>query len=127
MPGQGFGRDCRLLTAQEFADVFAARKTLRGTHFVLHFRRGTNSMARLGLVIPKKQARAAVLRNAIKRQARELFRRQRSLLPPVDLVVRLARAGNWNGRSADPRCREHWRTELQGLLERLVRTDQTAA
>ncbi len=49
------------------------------------------SESRLGLVIPKRLARRAVLRNTIKRQAREVFRHQSESLPALDLVLRLAR------------------------------------
>ncbi len=119
MPGHGFGRDCRLLTATEYAEVFAARRTLRGAHFVLHYWRSERDLARLGLVIPKKQARTAVLRNAIKRQVRELFRRQRSRLPAVDLILRLARSADWDGHASEGLYREKWRDEIQYLLDQL--------
>jgi ribonuclease P protein component len=45
--------------------------------------------ARLGLIIAKRFAANAVTRNAIKRVVREAFRQTRTVLPPVDYVVRL--------------------------------------
>jgi ribonuclease P protein component len=119
MPGHGFGRDSRLLTAKQYADVFAVRRSLRGAHFVLHFQRNQGGIARLGLVIPKKQARTAVLRNALKRQARELFRRQRPQLPPVDLILRLAKSGDWEGHAGEPLHRRAWREEIQSLFDQI--------
>lgn len=79
----------RLLIPGQYADVFAARKVVQGKAFALHFRHTQMTSARLGLIVPKKFARTAVLRNAIKRQLRELFRLRRSELPSIDLVVRL--------------------------------------
>lgn len=92
---------------------------MRETHFVLHYRRNDLSGARLGLVIPKKQAHAAVLRNAIKRQARELFRHRRSLLPPMDLVLRLAQSVDLPGGVIDQQARTAWRAEITALFDRL--------
>jgi ribonuclease P protein component len=77
-----------------FAGVFANRKVLRGALFDLHFRLNAIDTARLGVVIPKRNARRAVLRNRFKRLAREVFRRQRQGLPNVDLVLRLARSAD---------------------------------
>ncbi|MDO9243695.1 MAG: ribonuclease P protein component [Rhodocyclaceae bacterium] len=118
----GFDRQLRLRVATEFSEVFAARKVLRGPCFALHYRPNDRSHARLGLVIPKKQARAAVLRNAIKRQARELFRLRRAGLPPCDLVLRLARPVSSAApvhAAIDPRSQPAWRAEIVGLFDQL--------
>lgn len=119
----GFDRQLRLRAAAEFSEVFAARKVLRGACFALHYRPNPNNEphARLGLVIPKKQARAAVLRNAIKRQARELFRLRRAGLPPFDLVLRLAKpvGSSAAGHPIDPRSKAAWRVEIVGLFDQL--------
>lgn len=45
--------------------------------------------ARLGVVVPKRLVKAAVLRNLIKRLGREQFRLLRPQLPARDLVLRL--------------------------------------
>jgi ribonuclease P protein component len=50
---------------------------------------GDSSLPRLGLVVPKRLARRAVLRNRIKRLHREAFRRRRCQLPTLDIVVLL--------------------------------------
>ncbi len=72
---------------------------------------------RLGLVIPKKLARRAVLRNAIKRQAREAFRLRRTNLPALDLVLRLA-------RPVSGMEKKRWRAEIDDLFERLVSSEK---
>ncbi|MDO8960101.1 MAG: ribonuclease P protein component [Rhodocyclaceae bacterium] len=117
----GFDRQLRLRAAAEFSEVFAARKVLRGACFALHYRLNDKPHARLGLVIPKKQAREAVLRNAIKRQARELFRLRRTSLPPFDLVLRLAKpvGSSAAGHPINPRSRAAWRAEIGALLDQL--------
>jgi ribonuclease P protein component len=108
----GFERCQRLLKPSEFAAVFSARRVLRGTCFALHHRENGGPSARLGLVIPKKQARSAVLRNAIKRQAREVYRLRQAKLPDFDLVLRLVRPVT----SVD---KPMWRSEIAMLLARL--------
>ena len=110
-----------MLKPAEFSTVFSARQVVRGTHFVLHYRLNDLPVARLGLVIPKKQAHAAVLRNAIKRQARELFRHRRVGLPPLDLVLRLAQSVERPGSAIDKQARAAWRAEFAVLFERLCR------
>jgi ribonuclease P protein component len=110
-----FGRRFRLVKPAEFSDVFAARRVLRGTHFALHVRASGLPTARLGLVIPKKQAATAVLRNAVKRQAREAFRLRRPRLPALDLVLRLTAPVSEH----DPAARSAWRSEIGMLFDRL--------
>lgn len=118
----GFGRQWRLQTAAQYAEVFAARRGLRGEHFVLHYRPNGLPGPRLGLVIPKKQARRAVLRNAIKRQAREVFRQRRASLPAVDMVVRLARPISKAAPTAGAaEARAAWCAETIALFDQLCR------
>jgi ribonuclease P protein component len=71
-------------------------------------------------VIPKKNARSAVLRNLLKRIAREAFRSVRSDLPPVDLVLRLAKPlVDVDGSDRDGSRRRAWRMEIDVLLTQL--------
>lgn len=118
--GHGFGRELRLLAAAQYAEVFNARRVLRGALFALHYRAAKSGQptARLGLVIPKKQARTAVLRNAIKRQAREVFRRRQADLPHWDLVLRLTHPVE-RAQAGDRQARAAWRTEIVALFEQL--------
>jgi len=109
----------RLHTAAEFAAVFSHRRVLRGDRFDLHYRPGgagqASRGARLGLVIARKQARRAVVRNLLKRLAREAFRQRRSRLPAFDLVLRLAKPVV----SVDRASRLALRAEIDDLLQRL--------
>jgi ribonuclease P protein component len=86
---QGFRSAHRLHKTDEFSSVFAFRRALRGRYYMLHFRPNDLDTARLGVVVAKKLARRANVRNLMKRIAREMFRRHRAGLPSMDLVVRL--------------------------------------
>lgn len=112
-----FSRQSRLLAAERFTQVFSGRQVLRGANFALHFLANNLAAPRLGLVIPKKQARTAVLRNAVKRQAREQFRKRRATLPAVDVILRLARPLTGH----DAISRAAWRAEIASLLCQLER------
>lgn len=79
----------RLHKTDEFSSVFAFRRALRGQYFMLHYRPNALTTARLGVVVAKKLAKRANVRNLLKRIARERFRRQRAALPAHDLIVRL--------------------------------------
>ena len=97
----------------------AARKVVRGICFDLHYRvTGTASKARLGLIVPKRLARASSLRNAIKRQGREAFRRAAAEITSCDVVLRLTRP-IVGVRARDIGQRRVWRAEIESLLGRL--------
>jgi len=55
----------------------------------VHYRPNGLSGARLGVVVAKRLARRANVRNLVKRIVREQFRRNRASLEGFDLVVRL--------------------------------------
>jgi len=116
-PGQ---RDQRFLDAyrlrktDEYSSVFAFRRVLRGRFLSVHYRPGGLATARLGVVVAKKLARRAVLRNLVKRICREEFRTRREALPCLDLVVRLS-------APAAGASREALRDDLLALLGRLPR------
>lgn len=105
----------RLRSAAEFSAVFSWRRVLRGGLFDLHYRPASGPSARLGLVIAKKQARRAVVRNAIKRVGREAFRLERVRLPAFDLILRLAKPV----AAANTGARRQWRSEIDTLFGRL--------
>jgi ribonuclease P protein component len=92
-PGLPFTRQQRLLSAKEFAVVFADAP-LRASHpsFLILARNNHLGRARLGLVVPKKHVRKANMRNRIKRVARETFRKEQHKLAAIDAIV-LARRG----------------------------------
>lgn len=115
--GARFGKDRRLHTPREFAAVLSARRAVKGETFDLHFLDSENLVgARLGLVIPKRLAQAASLRNAIKRQGRETFRLL--ALTPCDVVLRLKRRICKNPTEFEHQ-RQVWRKEIESLFRRL--------
>lgn len=88
----------RLKKAEEFAQVLSRRQVLHGRYFSLHYapslfaaEEAGSGRARLGLVVAKRLARRAVLRNLVKRLARESFRLSRPELADLDIVLRLTK------------------------------------
>lgn len=73
----------------------------------------TSETARLGFAVARKMLSSAVARNAFKRCCRESFRRQRSRLPSVDIVIS-ARKG-----ARDVTC-EQLVQHLEVLWQRLI-------
>jgi len=79
----------RLRKTDEYSSVFAFRRAHKGRFFIVHYRPNELGTARLGVVIAKKLAKRANLRNLLKRIVREQFRKMRVALRDHDLVVRL--------------------------------------
>lgn len=107
-----FPRRAHLRASAEFQAVFGEGKRISGACFRLHVRFSDGAeRARLGLTVSKRVSKSAVERNRLRRQMRETFRRQRSLLPPADYVLtakpEAAKADNATLRA-----------ELLSLLER---------
>lgn len=111
----------RLLQTAEYTGIFSQRRVLRGALLDLYFRPGTAETARLGLVIPKRNAALSVTRNHCKRVARELFRLRRAELPALDMVLRLARPLKATGREFRESFGSALRTDFEKLLSRLPR------
>jgi len=87
-----FPRHARLRQRNEFEAVFKQGSARSGAHLRLIAKRAAHGYARFGVTVSKKVARSAVQRNYMKRVAREAFRRCRSGLPSVDLVVVVRKA-----------------------------------
>ncbi len=101
--------------------MMMARRVVRGQNFDLHYRlANTGESPRLGLMVPKRLAKAASLRNAIKRQGREAFRLMALEIVPCDLVLRLRHVVK-NVNARDSVQLRAWRTELENLLRCLPR------
>jgi ribonuclease P protein component len=111
--GARFPREARLLRPAEFKACFDARQSLSGRLFRLHLRAPAPAAARLGLAVSRKVSPHAVIRNRIKRIARDSFRRARSGLPPVDVVL-LAK------REAASASAAELRADLATLWRRLL-------
>ena len=104
----------RLRKTDEYSSVFAFRRVLRGRFLSVYYRPNGLATARMGVVVAKKLARRAVLRNLVKRICREAFRIRRAALPRLDLVIRLSAPAAGAGR-----C--ELREDLLVLLGRLPR------
>ena len=87
MDAAGLPREARIRRAGDFAVLRQASGRLGGRGFSVRFRQNELGHARLGLAVSKRVSKRAVERNRIKRLLRESFRRIRSQLPPLDLVV----------------------------------------
>lgn len=120
--GFGFGTLDRLHRPGEFAAVQGSRLRLSGGCFELRYRLRPDvpgvpaDRARLGLIIPKRLAKRAVLRNRLKRLAREAFRNVAAGLPPVDVVLRLAKPPLTGGRQAGRGDGSSWRKTMDELF-----------
>lgn len=82
-----FPRDARLLRPGEFEAVFKQALRSGDACFTVLGRRNGERHARLGLAISKKAAGNGVVRNRLKRLARESFRLRLHELPDLDIVV----------------------------------------
>ena len=89
----------RLRSRQQFQAVLAGAPVAKTPHFALH-RLAFDSVGEgarlfplsgpwLGVLLPKRWAKRAVTRNAIRRQIYEVARHQAASLPQAALVVRL--------------------------------------
>jgi ribonuclease P protein component len=88
--GARFPREARLLQPDDFLRAMKTR-AFRGKYLWVYRRAVENAeRPQLGLMIGKKNARTAVLRNAIKRRVREQFRLRQVALPVMQYVVRLS-------------------------------------
>ncbi|WP_334223829.1 ribonuclease P protein component [Thiosocius teredinicola] len=108
----------RLLTPTDFKRVFQKPSRVADRQFTVLARASvSDSPARLGLAIAKKQARRAVDRNRLKRLIRETFRHQQAALAGYDFVV-MTRT---TGRGAD---NERLRASLQRLFMKAIEANQ---
>jgi ribonuclease P protein component len=101
----------------------ASRSRLFGDCFELRYQKRipageslATGRARLGLIVPKRLAKRAVLRNLLKRLAREAFRHSQHRLPPMDFILRLSRTPLAPGQKVDAACRRTWRRNIDALL-----------
>ena len=94
LAGASFPRAARVLQSDDFARALKTRAQ-RG-RFLWVYRRSVEQSVpqslrpQLGLMIGKRNARTAVLRNAVKRRIREQFRLRQDALQPSQYVVRLS-------------------------------------
>ena len=87
IPRQGLPRSRRILDAAAYSAVFKHRCTTHDAFFKVFSAPNQLSHARLGLAVSRKVSTRAVVRNRIKRQVRESFRRHQDVLIGLDIVV----------------------------------------
>ena len=82
-----FPRSLRLTDPSHYQQVFKTGR--RGRHPYIGMVAMANGLGhpRLGLAVSRKVSKKAVIRNRIKRVARELFRREQKALCALDFVV----------------------------------------
>lgn len=85
---QGFPPDARLHVSAEYQAVFGEGRRVSGTFFRLHVRLPLEGgRTRLGVTVSKRVDKRAVVRNRLRRQAKECFRVLREGLPAGDYVL----------------------------------------
>lgn len=80
-----FRRSQRLRQPSEFQHCFTQGDRVNGRYFRLHV--AASAQPRVGLAVSRKVDTSAVVRNRIKRIARDSFRHACSDLPPLDCVL----------------------------------------
>ena len=102
----------RIRNKKDFSEIYKKGRRLKGRYFVLVFVPNELNYSRLGVVVSKKVGQATV-RNRVKRRFRELFRRNKALLPGNFDLVFVARPEivqlDWPGM----------REEYEALIRRL--------
>lgn len=117
--GCSLPREQRLRKRREFLDAYKRGAKVQAAHFVLYILENDLPHHRLGVTVSRKIG-PAVVRNRIKRQLREVFRRnKRAISPPCDVVV--------NARhSAASSSSQQIRGDLLGALSRWQQRRQGA-
>ena len=129
----------RLRSRQQFQAVMAGAPVAKTPHFALH-RASLDGQQHdrplfpvndtwIGVLLPKRWAKRAVTRNAIRRQIYEAARLRANGLPAVALVVRLRSAFNrqeFLSASSDV-LKRAVRVELEQLYDQLERRHARAA
>jgi ribonuclease P protein component len=111
----GFPRRARLVKTDDFSSVFNFRKRISGPYLIVYYRYNEYGRPRLGMIVGKKVASAAVRRNYMRRVLREFFRKQQSKLGNVDIVIRIQKSF---GRQEYAIVEQ----EFSNLMARLTRT-----
>ncbi|MDO8892842.1 MAG: ribonuclease P protein component [Sulfurimicrobium sp.] len=87
--GFGLSKAKHLVKTDEISSVFSFNSRVSSEHFQVLAKPGTNSFARVAVIVSKKTVRRACARNYIKRVSREIFRLQQYQLSGVDMVIRV--------------------------------------
>jgi ribonuclease P protein component len=82
-----YAKDYRLLTPEAFRYVFEKPKKISGEAIDFYIRKNHKTHPRLGLAVPKRALKSAVMRNRMRRQLREQFRLSAGSLGGYDIVA----------------------------------------
>lgn len=83
-----FGKHQRLLNSADFKTVFDSPiKKIHSDHCIAFVKYNDKDVPRLGLAITKKKLKQAVMRNKVKRAAKEVFRLNQHEITNIDLVL----------------------------------------
>jgi ribonuclease P protein component len=117
-----FTKSARLTRPEEFKRALRLRPVVRSNLFFCHYVQSGRSddlgFSRLGLIVPKRFAKKATTRNAIKRVIREAYRICRASLPSGDLVIRLRSAPSPDSLS---NLKSSVRSDIDSMLRRMSR------
>ena len=87
-----FTKNYRLLTSSDYKGVFDNAEHKVSCRFILMLAiKHKKCQTRLGMIVSKKNIPKSVERNRIKRLIRESFRKTRSQLPQLDVIVLIRR------------------------------------
>ncbi len=76
----------RILKHQEFDEIIRSSPFIKSQHFVVHFRKNEKKLARIGVLVSKRNGNA-VIRNKIKRQIRAIVGTHLDLSKQLDLII----------------------------------------
>ena len=84
-----YSKNHRLLNAEDFRYVFEKPRKIRGQAMDFYIRQSKDDACypRLGIAVPKRCIKLAVMRNRIKRCLREMFRLNQVSLRGLDMIV----------------------------------------
>ena len=98
----------KLRCSRDFAAVFLSHNRSSDKFFLFLAINNNKNVARLGLVVPKKNVSKAVERNRIKRLIRESFRLRKSRLKGKDVVVFVKKQFNMKQINIEQTFATHW-------------------
>lgn len=82
-----FPKDYKLVTKAEFKSTFEQSTKITQKYLLALFKPNAKPHARLGLIVGKRVAKSAVVRNRIKRVIRESFRLNQERLKGLDIII----------------------------------------
>jgi ribonuclease P protein component len=110
---EGYSRRHRFSAPGAYGPVLRGNRKVRGPLAVIHAAPARGTSSRFGVALTRRLVASSVDRNAVRRLARETFRRHAVKLAGLDCVVML------RGRY-EPRQARALAEEIRGLLDQLV-------